>query len=52
MGCQSYGPFFEIQTSIIEKVCVSNFFHSFKVVPMKLATSNPHEGSMFIKYFV
>ena len=42
-------PFFlNSNISIIEKGYVSNFFHSFKVIPMKLATSNPHEESMFI----
>ena len=30
---------------------VSNFIHSFQVIPMKLATSNLHEESMFITYW-
>ena len=47
-----YAPFWNSNISIIEKVCVSNFFHSFQVIPMKLAASNPHEESMFSTYFV
>ena len=49
---QSYAPFWNSNISIIEKVCVSNFFHSFQVLPMKLATSNLHEESMFITSFL
>ena len=52
MGCKVMPLFLNSNISIIEKVCVLNFFHSFQIIPMKLATSNPHEESMFITYFL
>ena len=61
MKCPSYTllrvpklcPFFRNSNiSIIEKVCVLNFFHRFQFIQIKLASPNPHEEKMFIKYFL
>jgi len=51
-GFQSYEPLWNSYKSTKEKGCVSNLFHNFQVIPMKLATSNPHEESTFSTYFV
>ena len=51
-GFQSYAPFYNSNISIILKVCVLNFFHSFQIIPMKLGTSNPHEVATCIIYFL
>ena len=43
-------PFSKFLYIHIEKVCVSNSFHSFQVIPMKLATLIPYVELMFMTY--
>ena len=53
IGVSELCPFFRNwNIGMIEKVCVSNFFHRFQFIQIKLATPNPHEEKMFIKYFL